>query len=125
MFANQPRSNLDRAADGWGDVPEYIRLLAAACDKLGQREVGRLLGKSAGYVSRVLRRAYAGDYGEAETLIRAKFGADRVACPLFGNIPLASCVQMRRRKAPPQNHMHHALARTCPDCPNNLDREED
>lgn len=123
MFANHNPTNVGRAIAGWGsNMPEWVRLLASACDRLGQREVARQLGKSHPYVNRVVRKVYAGDYGEAETLVRAKFSADRVPCPLFGEIPLASCVKLRRRKATPQNHMHHACARTCPDCPNNTDR---
>lgn len=126
MFANHKSANLDRAIAAWGtDLPQWIKLLAEACDRSNQREVADRLGKSAGYVSRILRRDYAGSYAEAETLVRAKFSADKVPCPLFGEIPLASCVKLRRRTAPPQNHMHHACARTCPDCPNNTDRPTD
>lgn len=126
MFANHNLSNSSRAIAAWGDpLPEYIRLLAEACDRQTQTAVAAKLGKSGGYVSRVLRKAYAGSYEEAETLIRAKFGDDQVPCPLFGPIPLASCIQLRRRKQPPQNHMHHACARSCPECPNNTDRPQD
>ena len=123
---NPAATNLDRAIAAWGaDLPDWVRLLADAADRTSQRGVADQLGKSAGYVSRLINRAYAGSYEEAETQVRAKFGAEQVACPLWGEIPLASCVQLRRRKRPPQNHMHHACARTCPNCPNNTDRQED
>lgn len=123
MFANHSLSNLGRAIAAWGDpLPEWVKLLADACDKHGQAGVADQLGKSSGYVSRVLRKDYAGSYEEAETQIRARFGAEQIMCPLWAEIPLASCLQIRRRKLPPQNHMHHAAARTCPTCPNNTDR---
>ncbi|UIJ46920.1 winged helix-turn-helix domain-containing protein [Sphingomonas cannabina] len=123
MFANQ--TNLDKAHAAWGaDLPEWVKILAEACDRTNQREVADRLGKSGGYVSRIIRRDYAGSYDEAETLVRARLGAEVVACPLWGEIPLSSCLKLRRRKAPPQNHMHHACARTCPDCPNNTDRND-
>ncbi|WP_066546750.1 helix-turn-helix domain-containing protein [Sphingomonas sp. CCH15-F11] len=102
-------------------MPEYIRLLATACDRASQRAVAERLGKSGGYVSRIINRRYAGSYAEAETLIRAAYGADVVDCPLYGEIPLASCVHNRRRKPPFVNAMQHRFASTCPSCAFNAD----
>ncbi|MCH4893403.1 hypothetical protein GO308_09805 [Sphingomonas sp. SFZ2018-12] len=102
-------------------MPEYIRLLAIACDRSNQRAVAERLGKSSGYVSRIINRRYAGSYVEAETLIRAAYGADEVDCPLFGEIPLASCVHNRRRKPPFVNSIQHHFAATCPSCAFNTD----
>lgn len=116
-------SNQQRAASAWGNpMPEWVRLLAEACDRSSQGAVARELDRSNGYVNRLIHRTYAGSYPEAENIVRAKFSADEVACPLWGKIPLASCLQLRRRKAAPQNRMHQTCARTCPTCPNNTDR---
>lgn len=115
-------ANLDRARAAWGIVmPRWVQLLAAACDATNQREAGEKIGKSAGYVSRILNNRYPGDLGEAEKLVRAAWGAEDVACPLWGLIPLASCMHARRRSAPPTNSMHHLHRRSCPTCPNNTD----
>ncbi|MDC6695420.1 hypothetical protein, partial [Leclercia adecarboxylata] len=70
----------------------YARLgpvAATACDKDNQRIVADRLGKSSGYVSRLINRRYAGSYSEAETIVRMVYGQEDVACPLFGPIPLA------------------------------------
>lgn len=118
-------SNLVRARVAWGaDMPAWVTLLATACDATNQRRVGLQLDKSSGYVSRLLSRSYAGSYQEAETLVRAKFGSEDVVCPLWGPIPLSSCVRNRRHEGPPRNHTHHLHAASCPTCPNNTDRRD-
>jgi hypothetical protein len=117
-------TNMQRAAAAWGsDMPPWIRLLASACDTANQRQVGARLGRSSGYISRILSRKYAGSYEEAEMQVRAAYGAEGVLCPLWGPIPLSSCLINRRRKAPPRNQAHHLHAATCPTCPNNTDRD--
>lgn len=122
---NTTFANMQSALAAWGDtMPNWIRLLAAACDLTNQRDVGEKLGKSAGYVSRVLRNIYTGNMAEAENLVRATFGGEDVLCPLWGPIPLASCMRNRRRKTPPRNQSHHLHRRTCPTCPNNSDRDQ-
>ncbi|HEX8224489.1 MAG TPA: hypothetical protein VF605_11795 [Allosphingosinicella sp.] len=117
-------TNLERARLAWGGeaMPSWVRLLASACDATNQRQVGDALGKSSGYISRVLSRKYEGNYDEAETIVRAAYGNEDVVCPIWGAIPLASCVRNRRRKDPPQNQSHRLHAAACPTCPNNTDR---
>ncbi|SCW56038.1 hypothetical protein SAMN02927924_01355 [Sphingobium faniae] len=122
MSLNVSATNLERAAVAWGeDMPAWVRLLASACDTDNQRVVGERLGKSSGYISRIINRSYAGSYPEAERLVRATYGAEDVTCPLFGPIPLSSCMRNRRRKGPPRNQIHHQYAAACPACPNNSD----
>lgn len=116
-------SNVDRARTSWGaDMPAWVGLLASACDAANQRSVADRLGRSGGYVSRVLNRSYAGSYDEAETIVRAAFGNEDVVCPIWGAIPLASCLRNRRRRGVPQNQAQLLFARTCPTCPMNTDR---
>ncbi|WP_336973453.1 hypothetical protein [Sphingobium aromaticiconvertens] len=115
-------TNMDRAIVAWGaDMPAWVRLLASACDNDNQRTVADRLCKSSGYISRLINHSYAGSYEEAETIIRAAYGQEDVNCPIFGAIPLASCLSNRRRKAPPRHPIHHQYAATCPACPNNTD----
>lgn len=116
-------TNLDRARIAWGaDMPRWVRLLATACDATSQRIVADRLDRSGGYVSRLINRNYAGSYDEAETLVRGAYGDEEVDCPLWGPIPLSSCIRNRRRKGPPQNQPQRLHAATCPACPNNTDR---
>jgi len=122
-MASAPQSNLAKAHAAWGaSMPPWVRLLASACDATNQRQVGDRLGKSSGYISRLINQDYAGSYDEAERLVRAIYGNEELICPLWGAIPLASCLINRRRKAPPRNAAHHLHAATCPTCPNNTDR---
>lgn len=123
---NPELSNLDKAHRAWGTTPpEWIAILARACDAANQREVGAKLERSSGYVSRIINRTYAGSYEEAEQLVRSRLGAAVVTCPIWaGEIPLAACIRNRRRKGSPRTKMHHTYARTCPACPNNTDTEE-
>lgn len=124
MSANHA-SNLDRAVSRWGpDLPAWVRLLASACDASSQRLVGERLGLSSGTVSRLVNRSYAASYDEPERLVRAAYGGEDVLCPIWGAIPLASCLRNRRRPGPPRNTAHHLHDRHCPTCPNNSDREE-
>lgn len=119
---NRDITNLDRARTAWGPhMPRWVALLASACDGASQREAGERLGKSGGYVSRILNNRYPGDLAEAEKLVRAAWGEEDVICPLWGPIPLASCMTARRRDLPPRHAIHHLHRRACPTCPNNTD----
>jgi hypothetical protein len=115
-------TNIDRARAAWGsDMPRWVQLLASACDATNQRAAAERIGKSSPYVSRIIRNEYPGDLAEAEKLVRAAWGQEDVVCPLWGAIPLASCMTARRRSAPPTNRVHHMHRGTCPTCPNNSD----
>lgn len=120
--------NRERAIVAWGtDLPRWIALLADACDRTNQRVVADRLGKSGGYVSRVLNRAYAGSYEEAEKIVRAAYADEHVLCPALGatpiEMPLRTCIRNRRR-ARPANWAQVAFARACPGCSNNTDRTD-
>ncbi len=120
-----PASNLARARLAWGnDLPQWVRILASHCDATNQRIVGEQLKKSGGYVSRILSAKYTGSYEEAEKLVRAALAAEDVACPIWGSIPLKSCMSLRRPKARATNSYERLHARSCPNCAFNTDREK-
>lgn len=119
------KTNIERAQLAWGDdMPRWIGILASECDKSTQPAVAAQLKKSGPYISRIINRDYAGSYDEAEKLVLARFGGDDVACPLWGDIPLSSCLRNRRRKGPPINQSERAFARECPNCLHNTDKQE-
>lgn len=120
-------SNSDIAAAAWGAPPHWVCLLASACDSASQTAVAYKLGKSGPYVSRLIRNIYPGDLAEAERLVRAAFGNEDVLCPLWGPIPLSSCMRSRRTNGHPRNQVQRLHAAHCPDCPINTDNsaEED
>jgi hypothetical protein len=115
-------SNISKASDAWGpDMPRWISLLADAADRLGQKAAGAAIGRSGGFVSRVLRNDYPGNLGRSEALTVARFGSASVDCPEFGDIPHESCRSNRRRKGPPANFLQRRFADACPTCPHNPD----
>ncbi|MBN8844812.1 MAG: helix-turn-helix transcriptional regulator [Sphingomonadales bacterium] len=123
---NKDSTNIDRARLAWGEnMPGWVQLLAAACDATSQREAGDRIGKSNGYVSRVLNNRYPGDLEEAEKIVRAAWGGEEVNCPIWGLLPLANCMRHRRRTDLPINLMHRLHRRHCPTCPNNTDAHLD
>jgi hypothetical protein len=118
-------SNVERAGFAWEDCPEWVLDLARACDATSQGAIAERLGKSGGYVSRILNAKYTGSYDEAERQVRAILGGDEVDCPAFGTMPLSTCIRARRRRTPPINTLQRCFAQHCPTCPLNSDRKDD
>lgn len=124
-YGRPSTSNSDIIAAAWGtQPPHWVIILASACDATNQRIAGERIGKSSGYVSRLISNTYPGDLAEAERLVRAAYGNEDVVCPLWGPIPLASCMRSRRRKGQPHNQVERMHARHCPDCPINTDHAQ-
>ena len=89
---------------------------------VGACKAGEKISRNASYVSRIINRDYAGSYEEAERLVRAAWGNEDVLCPVWNeSIPLASCMNNRRRKGAPKNTFEHLYDGACPNCPNNTD----
>ena len=119
-------NNTQRAISGWGDpLPEFIRLLANYADRCGQRGAGAKIGRSSATVSKILRNIYPASVEETKILVMAGFSAGTADCPIFGEIPLASCVRNRRRKGPPINTLQRHFAAACPNCPQNPDLNQE
>jgi hypothetical protein len=115
-------SNIVKAREAWGaDMPRWIALLADYADRKGQKAAGDIIGRSGGFVSRVLRNDYPGNLERSEALILTRFDTASVDCPEFGDIPHESCRSNRRRKGPPANFLQRRFADVCPNCPNNPD----
>jgi hypothetical protein len=74
---------------------------------------------SSGTISKLLNRKYPASTAEPERAVLAIYGGDDVHCPIWGPIPLQSCIRNRRRKGVARNPIHHQFADTCPACPNN------
>lgn len=131
MELNQPETNVARATAAWGkDMPRWVRLLAGACDASSQRIVAERIEASgfrcsSATISRLINRKYPASYQEYEQAVLAVYSGDGVECPIFGPIPLSSCIRNRRRKAPPINYAHHQYAANCPTCRNNTDTDTD
>ena len=118
-------TNVMRAEAAWGtDMPGWVQLLAQAADRLGQKAAGELIGRSGGYVSRVLRNDYPGDMAEAERIVLAKLSHTDVQCPEFGLIPQSSCFRNRRQAGDRSTFLRRRFADACPQCRLNPDRKD-
>lgn len=126
MAVNPELTNVDRVIAGWGaNAPEWVMLMAREADATNQRIVAERIGKSGPYVSRVIKHTYAGDYAEAERLVRATFAAELVTCPIWGEpIPLPACMRNRRRPGPGTSDAERRYLQHCPRCPHNNDKEK-
>lgn len=108
------------AREHWGeDLPDWIVALANACAKASQARVAKRLGYSAGVVSSVLRKAYAGNMDTVETAVRGAFMDGTLICPELGEIKGDVCTDNRRRAQSFQNTNPHRVRmyRACRSCP--------
>lgn len=117
--------NLFKAQKAWGDPPEWIVMLARACDASSQNQVASRLGLSSGTVSRLILNGYAGDMAEMRRLTHARLAVDTVDCEAFGApIRAGQCLDYRRGRAVHDPVWRALLSATCPGCPHNLDRSD-
>lgn len=120
-----PDANAIKAQRAWRqEMPEWVGVLAAGCDRHGQTAMAERLGYAPSVVSQVLSRSYRGDYGAVEQAVRAALLAERVACPILGDLALADCLdnQDAASRGVRGSELRIRLARACPGCTNNRKR---
>lgn len=109
------------AREAWGaDIPDWVTVLAAACDRESQARAAARISYSPAAVSQILRRRYNGGATRpVETAVRAALMASQVACPVLDTIALAACLEHQDRAAAGArgSEMRIRLARACPTCP--------
>ena len=115
-------SALTTARDAWGAnaVPDWVQVLATACDATSQNRVAAKLERSPSLVSNVLRNKYRGDMAAVEELVRGVFMHETVDCPGLGNIERQVCQKWRERAGRPLdpiNAQYVSMHRTCRNCP--------
>lgn len=118
-------ANRTRVIQSWGETaPDWMLLLADACDASSQRQIAERLGRSSGYVNRLLFADYTGDLVEAEKIVRAHLQAEKIACPaLAAAISQEQCLHYRRGSRGTHAGLRRHLDDICPSCPHNADRE--
>jgi hypothetical protein len=113
--------NMNRALRAWGaKPPDWIKALAAACDRATQGAVARELEMSPAVVNQVLGRSYNGRMDRVEGKVRGKYMQATVDCPVLGVISTHDCLghQERGRSFHATNPLRVALYRACKTCPN-------
>lgn len=109
------------ARELWGaDVPAWVLALAEACDATSMSQVGKRLGYTKATVSQVIRnQRRPGSLGAIEAKVRAELLAERVACPVLGDITLSTCLDKQALEYANTNSMRVQLWRACQGCERN------
>lgn len=110
-----PRQAFATAKASWKDMPDWLVVLAEACDRSSQSKVAKRLGYSGSVVSSVLNRKYNGDYSAVEKSIRGALMAEVLDCPVLGDINTKLCLehQKRARNFQPTSSMRVRLYKNC------------
>ena len=113
-------NNIDKARSAWnGEIPDWIVILAEACDRESQSAIARKVGYSASAISQVLSNSYQnGDIARVEQAARGALMAETVDCPVMGEIAHNTCIQWQRKPFATTNshriRMHQACRSGCP-----------
>lgn len=116
-----------RVAERWGDPPDWVVQLAAACERSSQAAVAARIGYSAPAVNQVLQHVYDGNLARVEQAVRGAVMAERVDCPVLEVIPREVCARHQRRRAGELtvNPLLPKLYRACrAGCPHSLIKEK-
>lgn len=112
MSAPRP-SNIAKARAAWGDVPDWVTVLAAACDAGGLNRTAAKLCMSPALVSLVIRRTHHASYEYAEARVRNKLMTPLRPCPVLGLIDAGRCAEEQARPFTSVNPLAVAVYRTC------------
>jgi hypothetical protein len=111
-----PRQALNTATEFWTDgLPEWVLVLATACDRSSQNVVAKKLGYSASVISAVLKCSYKGAYTAVEKTIRGKLMAETLDCPVLGDLQQDICLRHQKTALHlnPTSSLRVQLAKAC------------
>lgn len=116
----QKADNITKATVAWGEqLPDWIVVLAEACDMESQAAVAKRLGYSGSTVSQVLSNSYdKGDVAKFEQIVRGALMAETVICPIIGEMTRDVCLNWQKRPFSTTNsnavRMFQACRNGCP-----------
>lgn len=112
---------VEKAREAWGaTAPEWVVVLAQACDASTQTAVAKRLGRSGSMINTVLGNRYAGRMDKIEALVRGELMRESVRCPVLGEITTRKCVDAQGRAYASTNALRIELRRACPACAHRL-----
>lgn len=112
------------ARTAWGQaLPDWLLVLARACDAGSQADVARSLGYSPAVVSQTLNNKYRADLGQVAARVRQALMAGQIGCPVLGEINGRRCLEEQRRPFAATSSLRVRLWRACRACPHNLHQE--
>lgn len=90
--------HLIKAKIAWGDdAPEWIVILAEACNRSSQSAVAKDLGYSGSAISLVIGNSYNGDLGRIEQMVRGALMAETIICPIMGEMSRDVCQSWQKK----------------------------
>ena len=105
---------VERAAASWGDtIPDWVLVLAEACDRTSQNAAAKKLGYSAAMVSTVIANKYGGGLIAVEQAVRGAFMSATVECPVVGELGADACNTHQRAPWAPHNPSRIAFFKAC------------
>lgn len=109
-----------RVSQHWGEnAPDWVMVLAEACDEASQAHTAKEIGYSAGAVSAVIAAKYKGDLSKVEDAVMGAFRNRTVQCPELGEIAANVCLANQRRPPKPNSRQAIRLWQACRSgCPN-------
>jgi hypothetical protein len=113
---SSPRQAMATASAAWGnDLPEWVSVLATACDRSSQNNVAKKMGYSASVISAVLNQCYKGAYNAVEQTIRGKLMSETLECPILGALKQDICLahQKRAMNPNPNSGLRMQVSRAC------------
>lgn len=112
------RSFVEKAADCWSSVPDWVSELAAIADRDGLKAAGKVIGYTSGVVSGVINNKYGGDLQNVEERVRGALMGLKVECPILGEIGRDRCLQEQqepfRATSAYRAQIYHACRNNCP-----------
>lgn len=117
----------DIVLDAWETPPDWVLVLAEACEATSQNQVAKQLRRSAAMISTVLRNKYTGDMAGVEERVRGVLMAKTIPCPSLGRIPAQTCQDWVAKSAnfSNVNMLRVRMFKACNACPRNLKKQEE
>lgn len=107
------RTAAQKAEAAWGDVPDWVRELAALADREGLRGAEKRVGYSASAISTVINNRYRGDMVRVEESVRGALMGQTVACPVLGEIGRDQCLAWQKKPFAATSSVRVAVYRAC------------
>ena len=119
-------TNVASVRSAWGrGAPEWIVVLAAACDSSSQAAIARRLNVSGAQVNQVLRHSYQGRLDRIERRVRGELMRDTAICPVLGRISTKQCEDEQQQPFSTSSRLRVAVYHACRGgCPNFKGRKE-
>lgn len=120
MTPTKPKlDNVEKVQAAWGSPPDWVTVLAEACNLESQSAVARRLDYSPAAVNYVLSNSYQkGDMGRFEQVVRGVLMAQTVPCPRSGDIAMNVCLEWQKKPFDPTSshrvRMYQACRSGCP-----------